>query len=53
MFVIEYAEGIADDLANLPAYRHRQILDYIEEQFTHQPTRQTRNKKILIGLISP
>ena len=53
MFVIEYAEGVTDDLANLPAYRHRQILDYIEEQLTHQPTRQTRNKKILIGLIPP
>ena len=53
MFVIEYAENVADDLANLHAYRRRQILDRIEEQLTYQPTQQTRNKKILIGLIPP
>ncbi len=53
MFVIEYSEDVADDLSNLPAYWRRQILDCIEEQLTYQPTRQTRNKKILIGLIPP
>ena len=41
MFVIEYAENVADDLANLHAYQRRQILDRIEEQLTHQPTQQT------------
>jgi len=31
----------------------RQILEHIEAQLTHQPTQQTRNKKILVGLIPP
>ena len=50
-YKIEYAEGVADDLANLRAYERAQILDSIETQLTHEPTRQTRNRKILVGLI--
>lgn len=50
---IEYAEGVADDLANLRAYERTQILDSIEVQLAHEPTRQTRNRKILVGLLPP
>jgi len=53
MYTIKYAEGVANDLANLRAYPRTQILDRIEVQLTHQPTQQTRNKKILVGLIPP
>jgi mRNA-degrading endonuclease RelE of RelBE toxin-antitoxin system len=53
MYEIEYAEDVVDDLANLRAYQRKQILDRIEVQLTHQPTQQTRNKKILVGLIPP
>ena len=53
MYEIEYAEGVVDDLANLRAYQRKQILDRIEVQLTHQPTQQTRNRKILVGLIPP
>ena len=53
MYTIEYAEGVADDLADLRAYERAQILDRIEEQLTYEPTRQTRNKKILVGLVPP
>ena len=53
MYTIEYAEGVADDLADLRAYERTQILDRIEEQLTYEPTRQTRNKKILVGLVPP
>ena len=53
MYAIEYAEDVADDLANLRAYERAQILDRIEVQLTHQPTQQTRNKKILVGLVPP
>ena len=53
MYEIEYAEGVVDDLADLRAYQRKQILDRIEMQLTHQPTQQTRNKKILVGLIPP
>ena len=30
-----------------------QLLDRMEEQLTHEPTTQTRNKKILAGLTPP
>ena len=53
MYSIEYAKGVAGDLAALRAYERSQILDRIEEQLTHNPTQQTRNKKILVGLIPP
>ena len=53
MYEIEYAEGVVDDLANLRAYQRKQILDRIEVQLAHQPIQQTRNKKILVGLIPP
>jgi hypothetical protein len=47
MYEIEYAEGVADDLANLRAYERKNILDSIEKQLKHEPTRETRNRKIL------
>jgi mRNA-degrading endonuclease RelE of RelBE toxin-antitoxin system len=53
MYTIEYAEGVAEDLANLRAYERPKILDRIEEELTHEPTRQTRNKKKLVGLLIP
>ena len=53
MYEIEYAEGVADDLANLRAYERARILDSIEAQLVHEPARQTRNKKILVGLVPP
>ncbi len=53
MFEIEYAEGVIEDLARLRAFERKQILDTIEEQLTHDPDRETRNKKILRGLIPP
>jgi mRNA-degrading endonuclease RelE of RelBE toxin-antitoxin system len=53
MYAIDYAEGVADDLEDLRAYERSQILDAIETQLTYQPTRRTRNKKPLEGLIPP
>ena len=53
MFKIEYAEDIADDLAGMSAYRRRRIFDQIEAQLLHQPTRQSRNRKLLVGLKPP
>ena len=44
---------MADDLAKLRAYDRKQILDASEKQLAHEPTRQTRNRKILPGLIPP
>lgn len=53
MYTIEYAEDVADDLADIRAYERSQILDRVEEQLAHEPTRQTRNKKMLMGLTPP
>jgi mRNA-degrading endonuclease RelE of RelBE toxin-antitoxin system len=53
MYEIDYAKSIAADLADLRAYERAQILDQIEEQLTYEPTQQTRNKKILVGLTPP
>jgi mRNA-degrading endonuclease RelE of RelBE toxin-antitoxin system len=53
VYTIEYAEGVADDLADLRAYERARILDRIEAQLKHEPTRQTRNRKVLVGLVPP
>jgi mRNA-degrading endonuclease RelE of RelBE toxin-antitoxin system len=53
MFVIEYATSVADDLAALLAADRRRILDKIDEQLIHEPTKATRNKKIVPGLVPP
>ena len=53
MYDITYSEGVIDDLARIPTSRRTEILDRIEVQLKHQPTRQTRNRKILVGLVPP
>jgi mRNA-degrading endonuclease RelE of RelBE toxin-antitoxin system len=53
MYTIEYAEGVADDLKKLRTYERKRILDSIEEQLTYEPTRKTRKRKILVGLVPP
>ncbi len=53
MFSIDYVAGVAQDLAGLRVFERARILDQIEEQLTHQPTQETRNKKILPGLKPP
>ncbi len=53
MYKIEYAEGITGDLANLRAYDRKRILDRLEKLLSHEPTKKTKNKKPLPGLIPP
>ena len=53
MFEILFAEEVADDLAGLEAGERTKILDRIEVQLKYEPTRRTRNRKILIGLVPP
>jgi mRNA-degrading endonuclease RelE of RelBE toxin-antitoxin system len=52
-YTIDYAQGVSEDLANLRAYELKNILDAIDKQLLHEPTRQTKNRKILVGLIPP
>jgi len=53
VFAIHYAESVAEDLAVVRAFKRRQLLDQIERQLSHEPTRETRNRKILRGLTPP
>ena len=53
MFSIDYAEGVAEDIAALRAFDRAQLLDRIEEQLSHEPNQETRNKKKLPGLKAP
>jgi mRNA-degrading endonuclease RelE of RelBE toxin-antitoxin system len=53
MFEIKYVESIADDLKRLSAGQRKRILNRIEAQLAHEPTRETQNKKILVGLVPP
>lgn len=53
MYDIDYAAGVAEDLAGLRAFDLARILDEIEQQLTQQPTQETRNKKLLPGLKPP
>ena len=53
MFVIRYAESVAEDLAAFRAFERKRLLDEIDRQLLHEPTRETRNRKILRGLTPP
>lgn len=53
MYKILFSEGVADDLGRVSANQRARILDRIEVQLRHEPTRQSRNRKILLGLVPP
>jgi mRNA-degrading endonuclease RelE of RelBE toxin-antitoxin system len=53
MYTIEFAAGVAEDLADLRAFDRRRVLDRIDEQLTHEPTRVSRNRKLIAGLVPP
>jgi mRNA-degrading endonuclease RelE of RelBE toxin-antitoxin system len=53
VFKITYSESVADDLKPFKARERNRILDEIEVQLSHEPNRETRNRKKLIGLVPP
>ena len=53
MYEITYSEGVVDDLGRLRAGQRAEILDRVEVQLRYEPARQTRNRKILVGLVPP
>ncbi len=53
MFTIEYAEGVAEDLVRLSAYRRKAVLDAIENHLERDPNVETRRRKRLHGLVPP
>jgi mRNA-degrading endonuclease RelE of RelBE toxin-antitoxin system len=53
VFAIQYDEAAGEELAELRAHEQRRILDEVEKQLTREPTRPTRRRKMLRGLIPP
>jgi mRNA-degrading endonuclease RelE of RelBE toxin-antitoxin system len=53
VYTVIYAEDVAEDLNLVPKNLRGSILDHAELQLRHEPTRQTRNRKILVGLLPP
>ena len=53
VFIIRYVESLAEDLATIRAFERRRLLDQIERHLSHEPTHETRNRKILRGLTPP
>ena len=53
MFYIRFAEGVAQDLKRIPVFYRNQILDAIKRQLVNTPDSETRNRKILVKLVTP
>ena len=53
VYNIAYSSSVAEDLKSLRASDRSRILDQIEVQLSHEPTRETRNRKKLSGLVPP
>ena len=53
MFEIRFAEGVEQDLRNIPIYYRNQIFDAVEKQLAHEPETRTRNRKLLENLMPP
>jgi mRNA-degrading endonuclease RelE of RelBE toxin-antitoxin system len=47
MFQIALTSEAIDDLASMRKFDQKRIVDEIESQLSHEPTRQTRNRKRL------
>ena len=53
VFQIDVTEDAAVEIAALPAFFRRQVVEAIESQLLHQPDVQARNRKLLRGLVPP
>ena len=53
MYTLAYTEDVLEDLKGLRAADRKRILDKIDEQLIHNPSQETRNKKIVVGLKPP
>jgi len=53
MYEVKYAEDVSKDLKELTAFKRKEILDRIHEELLNEPTRETRNKKVLADVEPP
>ena len=53
MYEIEFSEGIEEDLKKLRSFDQRRILGEIEKQLKDKPAVETKNRRLLEGLVPP
>ena len=54
MYTIEYTnKTVIDNLKNLRRYERKQILNRIDQQLQFEPTKVTKHRKPIFGLIPP
>lgn len=53
MFAIELAAEALLELQRLRATDQRRVVDAVEKQLAHEPTKATRRRKLLIGILPP
>lgn len=49
-FNIEITEPAYDELQAIKSFYRTQVIDAIDEQLTHEPTVETKNRKVLVGV---
>lgn len=49
-FSIQITDIAYDELRTIKSFYRRQIVDAIDEQLAHEPTTETKNRKILMGI---
>jgi mRNA-degrading endonuclease RelE of RelBE toxin-antitoxin system len=53
VYQLRFARDVVADLKKLTAYHRRLILEAMTEQLSAEPTRVTRNRKMLVNLVPP
>jgi mRNA-degrading endonuclease RelE of RelBE toxin-antitoxin system len=53
VYEIRLAKGAEQDLKRLSAFHWNTIIEAMERHLAHEPTRVSRNRKILVGLTPP
>lgn len=53
MYSIRFAVGVTKELEEIPTFHRNAIFDAIETQLSHEPTTQTKRRKILKNLMPP
>ena len=53
VYEIRFAEDVDKDLARIPIYYRKQIMDAMERRLSHTPDTPTKNRKLLSNLVPP
>ena len=53
MYDIQVASGAEQELKRLSVFHRNTIIDAMERNLMHEPTRISRNRKMLMGLVPP